>query len=297
MTRPAVAVALGLAAATAYGVASSLQHREAGHVQASNPFAPGLLVSLSKRPGWRLAMVADISAVACQGVALRFGAVILVQLFVVGALPLGVVLSSLRAHIRTSSRDVFGLLLCTGGLALSVPATTGLGLGHPAGAGAWTAATSIVAASSLGLVALARSRRVTAPLSLGVAAGITGGAGSVLLAVCAVGINNPVGLFRTAAPYAAVVCGLATLSLTQSAFQTGTIGAPLAALSITEPAAAVVLALVVLHQHLPGSATTVIPAAIGATAACCGVLLLAYDRSVESATNALVVQTDGGVMG
>ena len=297
MTRPAVAVVLGLSAAAAYGVASTLQHREALQVRASNPLAPGLLVSLAKRPAWLLALGADISAVALQGTALRFGAVVLVQLLVVAGLPIAVLLSSLLPGGRLSRQDLLGLVLCTGGLALAVPATTGVDLGHPAGAGAWTAAALVVGAATLALVGLARARASSGALALGVAAGITAGASSVLLAVCAAGVGRPLDLLSSAAPYAAVVGALATLSLTQSAFQTGAIGAPLAALSITEPAAAVVLAVAVLHQHLPASPSAVVPAAFGAAAAVGGVLLLAHVRSAASPADPLVVEGDGGVRG
>ncbi|GAC1608330.1 MAG: hypothetical protein NVS3B26_04790 [Mycobacteriales bacterium] len=292
-----MAVLLGLASATAYGVASNLQHREALHVQASNPLAPGLLVSLAKRPAWLLALGADISAVALQGAALRFGAVVLVQLLVVAGLPIAVLLSSLPPGSRLSRRDLLGLVLCTGGLVLAVPATTGVNLGHPAGPGAWTPAIAVVVAATLALVGLARARPSCGPVALGVAAGITAGASSVLLAVCAAGIDHPVHLLSSAAPYGAVVGALTTLSLTQSAFQTGAIGAPLAALSITEPAAAVVLALAVLHQHLPSAPSALVPAGIGAVVAVGGVVLLAHVSSAASPADPLVVEGNGRVGG
>lgn len=100
-----LAIAAGLAAATAYGVASSVQHDQVGHVAATNPLHPGLIGALTKRPIWLLGLAVDAAAVGLQAVALRYGPVVLVQLLVVGGLPIAVVLSARLAHLplQTSS--------------------------------------------------------------------------------------------------------------------------------------------------------------------------------------------------
>ncbi|GAC1611926.1 MAG: hypothetical protein NVS3B26_29660 [Mycobacteriales bacterium] len=274
MSHVAVAVATGLGAATAYGVASAVQHDQVGRLAAPGGFDPSLLTRLARRPLWLVGMGADVLAVALQAVALRFGPVALIQLLVVGGLPIAVVLSASFARARLTRRQVGGLVLCTAGLACAVPASTAVGLGHPAGRIAWVSAVGLAMVVIALLLIFASTRPGSAGPLQGVAAGIAAGTSSVLLAVCAARFGNLPGLLASPAPYAAAVSGLAALLLTQQAFQTGSLGAPLAALSVAEPAVAVVLAVSVLHQQLPSGAAVLAAGTLGVAAAVAGVLLL-----------------------
>lgn len=278
VSRTAVALVAGVASAIAYGVASAVQHNQAGQVEQGNPLNPGLLVMLARRPLWWLGLTADVVAVALQAVALRFGPVLLVQLLVVGGLPVAVVLSTAAARARPARRDLLGLLLCTGGLALAVPAFTSVPVGHPVSSGKGVVAGTTVGLAVLLLVGLARRRRASAPLATGVAAGIMAGASSVLLALVVARIGNPIGLATSAVPYAALGAGLLTLLLSQAAFQTGFLATPLAALSVTEPATAGVLAVTTLHERLPTATGALLAAVLGLSAAVAGVLVLAGTR-------------------
>lgn len=274
MTRTLIAVVAGTASAAAYGVASAVQHDQAGQVDRSNPLNPRLIGRLAQRPIWLLGLVADVIAVCLQAVALRYGAVVLVQLLVVGGLPVAVVLSAVSARVRLAGNEIRGLVLCTGGLALAVPGSTSVNLGHPAGAVAWLVASALVIASVITLVWVGRRRPQLAPAATGIAAGVTAGASSVLLAICAARIDHPLALLQTAVPYAALAVGLSTLLLSQAAFQTGSLGTPLAALSVTEPTVAVLLAFTVLHERLPLAPVTLTAAVVGVAAATAGVIVL-----------------------
>lgn len=275
MSNRALAVAVGLASAGAYGLASAIQHDQVGHVRPTSPLNPGLLAALARRPVWLLGLVVDAAAVALQALALRYGAVVLVQLLIVGGLPIAVVLAALAARQRLRTREVIGLVLCTGGLAVAVPASATVSIGHPAGPRLWTAGAALVAVAVLALVAVARGQPRAAPLATGVAAGITAGASSVLLAVCASRIGHPLALLASVVPYATLALGLSTLLLSQAAFQTGSLGTPLAALSVTEPAVAVMLAVTVLQERLPSAAAARLAGIVGTLAAVAGVLTLA----------------------
>lgn len=283
MSRTVLAVTAGLGSAVAYGVASAVQHDQAGRVAKGNPLNPDLIGRLARRPVWLLGMVVDISAVALQAVALRFGAVVLVQLLVVGGLPVAVVLSAVSARLRLVRSEVAGLALCTGGLALAVPGTASVNLGHPAGARAWLTVTVVVIGSVVGLVVVSQCRTELAPAATGIAAGITAGASSVLLAICTARIDHPVALLQTVVPYAALGLGLSTLLLSQAAFQTGSLGTPLAALSVAEPVVAVLLAVTVLHERLPVEPVAVSAAVVGGVAAVAGVLVLSRSARLTAA--------------
>ena len=108
----------------------------------------------------------------------------------------------------------------------------------------------------------------------GAGAGAVIGAGSVLLAVAANRWGDWSDLLTSWAPYAALAVGALGLLLAQVAFQTGDLGAPLAALSIVEPVVAVVLAVSVLHEDLPTSAAKVAMVIAGTVLSVAGVLAL-----------------------
>jgi drug/metabolite transporter (DMT)-like permease len=146
---------------------------------------------------------------------------------------------------------------------------------------AWVAAV-VATAVTAALLGLARVRPRLAGVATGAAAGIVTGAGSVLLAVCAGRLDRPKDLLLSIAPYAAVVVGLLGLLLSQVAFQTGDIGAPLATLSVLEPVTAVVLAVTVLHERLPSRhlGETAL-GGVGALLAVLGVVLLARTQAVR----------------
>lgn len=274
MSRTLLAVSAGLGAAAAYGVASAVQHDQAGQVDKGNPLDPDLIGRLAKRPIWLLGLVADAGAVGLQALALRYGAVVLVQLLVVGGLPIAVVLSAALARARLQRADVAGIVLCTGGLALAVPGTTAVGLGYASGTRVLLVMVAVVLAVVVCLVGAGQRRPGLAPAATGIAAGVTAGASSVLLAICATRADHPMALLHSVVPYATVALGLATLLLSQAAFQTGALGTPLAALSVTEPAVAVLLAITVLHEHLPTAPFAATAAMVGVMTAILGVVVL-----------------------
>ncbi len=269
MTVAAVSLALG--AAGLFGLASALQHQEAGKVQTS--VRPGLLVALVKRPLWVLGSLSDLGAVCLQAVALGLGSVALVQTLLVAGLPLAVVLSALLERRALHRHEVVGLGLCSLGLALLGPALSSTPSGHVPSRYAAAFAGSAVLTLVLPLLALREDPRFGG-LYAGVAAGAVIGAGSVLLAVAAGRFPDWSALLGSWAPYAAVLVGGLGLLLAQVAFQTGDLGAPLAALSVAEPVVAVFLAVTVLHESLPTSPGARTAALSGAALAVAGVLAL-----------------------
>lgn len=271
MSSTAGAVGAALGAAACFGLASALQHQEARAVESS--VSPGLLVTLAKRPLWLVGMVADLAAVALQALALGLGSVALVQTLLVAGLPLAAVLSALLAHRRLYRHEVVGLVLCSAGLALLGPALSSTPLGVAPSRSDAVVAGVIVAAAVLPLLAL-RGRPRFGGMFAGAAAGAVIGAASVLLAVAAGRFGHWSELFGSWALYGAAAVGVLGLMLAQVAFQTGDLGAPLAALSVVEPVVAVVLAAVVLHEHLPSSAGSQVAAVSGALLAVAGVLAL-----------------------
>ena len=279
---PLLAAGLALAAAASFGLASALQHLEAGRVDKRGALDPGLLTALARRPIWLLGIVADVLAVVLQAVALHFGAVALVQPLLVAGLPVAVLLSARYAGRALLGKERLGLLLCTGGLLLLAPATATTSLGIAPSRATATIAGVLLGAAAGALLLLAHRVPRLAPPATGTAAGAVIGAGSVLLAVSAGRTGDIPALLGSVAPYAALVVGLLGLLLSQAAFQTGALGAPLAALSVVEPVVAVLLAVTVLHERLPSGAADRAAAIVGALLAVAGVVALTRDEPVRA---------------
>ncbi len=279
---PLLAAGLALAAAASFGLASALQHLEAGRIDKRSALDPALLTALARRPTWLLGIIADVAAVALQAVALHFGAVALVQPLLVAGLPVAVLLSARYAGRALLGKERLGLLLCTGGLLLLAPATATTSLGAAPSRATATIAGVLLGAAAGALLLLARRVPRLAPPATGTAAGAVIGAGSVLLAVSAGRSGDLPALLRSVAPYAALVVGLLGLLLSQAAFQTGALGAPLAALSVVEPVVAVLLAVTVLHERLPSDAADRVAAIVGALLAVAGVIALTREDAVRT---------------
>ena len=271
-TGTAVGAALG--AALCFGVASAVQHGEAGEVERFAAYDPGLLTALARRPRWLAGVVADVLAVVLQAVALGNGPVALVQPLLVAGLPAAVLLSCLLARRLPARSELAGVALCTLGLGALAPATATAGLPVDPTRSAAALAGVLLAAATAALLLLARLRPGTAGVATGAAAGVAAGTAGVLLAVCAGRAGSPHELLTGLAPYATVAVGGLALLLAQAAFQTGAIGAPLATLSLVEPAVAVLLAVVLLSEHLPGTLASVTAAVLGTALAVAGVVVL-----------------------
>lgn len=265
------AVAASLGGAVLFGLASALQHQEARAVAPSAH--PSLLVTLARRPIWLAGMAADILAVGLQALALRLGSVALVQTLLVAGLPLAAALSALLARRRLRRHEVAGLVLSSVGLALLGPALASTPQGHSPDRPLALLAAGIVALLLVPLLALRRHPRIGGACA-GLAAGLVIGAGAVLIAVTVSRVGDWSQLFGSWALYAALAVGLLGLLLAQVAFQTGDLGAPLAALSLSEPVVAVILAVTVIDETPPSWSVT---AVIGALCAIAGVVTLCRD--------------------
>jgi drug/metabolite transporter (DMT)-like permease len=221
------AVLAALGAAALFAVASAVQHQEAHAV------APGssasLLLRLARRPLWLAGIACDAAAVALQAVALGLGSVPLVSALLVAGLPLAALLSAALQHRRMHRHEVVGMLLCAPGIALLAPALSSTPSGDDPSRSTALLAGVVLAAVTVPLLAL-RHRPRSGGAAAGTAAGVVIGAGSVLLAVAAGRWGDWSALFGSWAVYGAVAVGGLGLLLAQVAFQTGDLGAPLAAL-------------------------------------------------------------------
>jgi len=251
-----LAIGAALASATCFGIASAGQFAAVATTPTRGSLDVRLLTDLARRGRWWLAGAADILAVCLQYVALRGAPVALVQALLVLGLPIAVLLSG-RIALLTAA----GTVLTTAGIVVfaifqspQAPQVPGKG----------NVVLPILLA--LGAALLARGNRP--PVVTGLAAGVITGAASVLLASVAA---TPLGVVLLRPQiYAAAAVGLLALQVGQAALRAPQIGPSLAALTLSEPVTAVVLAIPALHQTPHVS----VAAVLGAVGASVGVIAL-----------------------
>lgn len=243
------AVVAALGAAVCYAVAAAVQQHEASQSSAGSGLS--LLVRLVRRPRWLAGVAATVVGAVLHVISLRLGPLALVQpVGVTGllfALPLGAALHGRRLHRRdlaAAAAVIAGLI----GLLASVQVHAGVPSISERASAALAVGTALLAwsATLLGrrLPAAARGAMLAA------AAGAAFGATSALVRVVAhqVGEVGPVSAMVGWTPAALIVIALLGLSLSQSAYQVGTLAAVEPALSVVDPVAAVVVGELLLGE-------------------------------------------------
>ena len=271
-TAGAVVAAVGSAAF--FGVASAREHHVASAAETRRALDPGLLVSLARNSAWLLAFGFELVAVGLQLLALRWGAVALVQPLLVLGLPLAVLVAARLKHQQLAAAEWVGISLCGAGvtvLALLLPESTS----QQAHSAAGTLPVLLFGLAVAGLAALPGRPAVT-----GAAAGIAAGVGTAALALCSERLTDIPALLTSWPPYVALVGGVLALQLGQAAFQGERLGAPLAAATLLEPVTAVMLSAAVLHQRLSTGALSLACSILATGAAAVGVVLLARHQPV-----------------
>jgi drug/metabolite transporter (DMT)-like permease len=255
----AVAIPFGVGSAAVYGTSIVVQHRIAQqHAGDGGLTSRAGLLKMIRHPTWLLAIAGDFVGFLLQIVALSTGPVVVIQPLVVLMLPISLLVSATLGWHRPRAGDYLGVVGVVGGLALF-----------------------------LGLIGAPGAERLPSPRVLGVAIGIVLGVGVVLCAV--VGGRHKVirgatygavagayfgtlavlvdaassraanagvsSLFTTPKgliPLAGIgLLGLGGIVLTQMSFQLGALAATLPANLASDPLTAVLLGVVLLHEHIP----------------------------------------------
>jgi drug/metabolite transporter (DMT)-like permease len=254
------AILLALAASFCTATASIAQRQGATSVQTTGGFDAGLIFSLARRPIWLVGIASMILGFVFQLIALRFGALALVQpiLAVELLLVFGYMAIAGRRRVRIKRRDWLAAAAMSVGLALF------LGLASPSGGRlhapgfAWL----LAGLATLGVVLLA----VAAAFGLGTRPGASASRRAALLG-CATGISwgfvaavikelsSHLGdglsaIFSTWSPYVLLVAGAATMLLASHALAAGPLAASQPGFTILDPLAAALLGLFLFGEHI-----------------------------------------------
>jgi drug/metabolite transporter (DMT)-like permease len=256
------AILLAVAASFCTATASVAQRQGARQVRTTRRFDAGLILRLAHQPVWLLGIVSMILGFGFQLMALRFGALALVQPIMALELLLvfGYMAFAGRRRLRIRRRD----WLAAGAMSASVAAFLALASpsgGRPHAPGqAWLLAGLV----TLGIVLLAvatsfrRGSRAAVSSSrraavLGAATGISWGFVAAVIKELSSHIGAGAGaVFSTWSPYLLLAAGAAAMLLASHALAAGPLAASQPGFTVLDPLAAILLGVFLFGEHIRG---------------------------------------------
>jgi drug/metabolite transporter (DMT)-like permease len=267
------AVALSLAAAALFAVATNLHRGAASAVPMQEVGPVRLLLRLLRTPLWLLGSFAALVALGLHTAALRFGTVIVVQAVLSTGLVLALALEAYRERRRPHRGEVGAWLLVVTGIVLV------LSLGRPQGGrhiGTVAIVASLLTAVAVAAVGLLVGRtRLPRP----VVAIVMGGAAGACFALDAVFLKGVAGSAGHLGTWPALLdlAGFLVASVlgnlvVQRAYQQAPLRHVLPAVTAADPVAAAVIGVVILHEHLPAGPLAVVGLLAGLAAMVIGIV-------------------------
>lgn len=248
MGPPAVILVLGVLAGLLLGSGWVVQQRVARTAPSSERLSLRLLADLVRRPPWLGGIALMVGGQVIGALALANGSVVVVEPLLSTNLLFAFVIASVLSRRRPSLLFMLGGVLVSGGISgfdVLVRSTRAT-----AGAPGWTVALGLGLTTLVALLLAAAGRlspRALAPPMLwGAAAGVFFGMQDVLTSRTLEHFGPSV--FASFLPYALVAAAVAGLTLAESAFSAGPIGANLAPLTIAEPVTGIALGAAVYRS-------------------------------------------------
>jgi hypothetical protein len=290
--RIAITVACAVAASFSYALSNVLQQSEAERVASEHALRLGLLARLARRPRWLVGIAADVGGYVFEALALAAGAVVLVEPILSTALLLSLFLGAVLNKRRVGRSSWLAAVALAAGVALFLNQVSPTGGRATAPPRLWL----LTGVPLLAIVAvcIGAARVTSGPTRaalLGAGAGVAFGASAVLtkgfVHFLGDGVFAWVGHWE---PYALAVCSIGGLVLSQSAFQTGSLGAALGGEQVMQPLTGVALGVGLLNEEV-GTTGLLQPLAIAVAlvALVWGVVTLAQVEHQTMATTAVRV--------
>ncbi|MCU1487379.1 MAG: hypothetical protein JWN67_4125 [Actinomycetia bacterium] len=247
-----MSIALALLSALAFGAGMTLQQRGARTIPFEHALRASMLRRLLTRKVWLAGIAVSGVGFLAQLLALRTGALVVVQPIVTSALVVCLAITAWYDREPLGGRSWGAITAVVAGVAVFLLA----GTAHQGATAALS--TPALGAASLafaGLTAIcARHARTGAGLARAVAVGAAAGLGNAYVAVlgraAADALHHGVGaLLRSPYPYALGAAAVITVLLVQAIYQAGrpTLSLPIA--TMTEAVGSLVLAITVLHER------------------------------------------------
>lgn len=280
----AVAVLAALAAAMSFAWAAILQQEAALAAPEDKALRLSLITELLRRPKWIAGITLLVVGYGFQLVALAYGPVALVQPIVITELAFAVPFAMARRHRSAGRREWAGI----GGVLLGVCvflviASPQSGNPHQGGASWLLGLLPVAIAMAVAVRLGAQTRGPVRATSLGAAAGLAFGVLAVLSKSIAYAAHEGAGQVLTSWPlYAAIICGIGALVLSQSAYQAGPLAYSMPVVAIVEPMVAVMLGATILGEQIFLGGPAVFIELLAVVLACAGIRLLTTSPIVLS---------------
>jgi hypothetical protein len=275
------AILFGLVAAVLYGIGAAVQQQHAALAPAAAAGRPRLLLHLARQPLWVAGAVIQGTGFILHAVALRFGALAIVQMLVATSLIVSVIVVRIRSGQKQSIAAWTAATTVVAGVAVFLLLTTPPA--HPPGhahhaprpqvlAAALTLAIVTVAVTVAGL----RASGVRRAGLLAAGAGLIDTAMAVATMVFTHVVSNGlVAIVVSWSTYALIACGLGSLLITQTAFQAGHPLIALPVLAAVTPAASVAVGFGLLEETIRMGTGNVAGAGLAVLATSIGLAVLA----------------------
>jgi drug/metabolite transporter (DMT)-like permease len=279
-----VAITSALAAAISFAFAALLQQESAQLVDPEKAMSFKLLFDLLRRARWIGGFALMLTGFGLQAFALANGPVALVQPIVTMELALAIPLGIARRRKRAGLREWLGIVTVCVGISLflliSYPAE---GTPDP-NLNQWLAALIPIGAVAAAVAAFgAVQRGPRRAMALGASAGIAFGALSALTKTTTYLATKGVGhVFTSWQPYAAIGVGIASLVISQSAYQAGPLAYSMPFVGVFEPMVAVLIGETILNEQIQLSAPLLAAEVLAAGIAVMGIVLLTTSATVLS---------------
>lgn len=278
---PLTAVVVALASALILGTSAVIEQRGTQLVKPRKILSPRLFLDLARQPLWLAGIAANVAGFALQVVALRFGALALVEPILVCDLIFAVLISAALRKIWDPVM-IGGVVACAAGVAGF------LAIARPSGG---TTSVSLAAALPLTLglavvlavcLAVARVHRNARPLALALACGIYYGAAAFLVKLVTAEFGGGLaGVFGHWPVYALAIVGPVGFLLNQNAYQQGILIAPvLAIITACDPLVSISLASVFLREKLASSPAGIAGEAGSLLLMTAGIVVIAHHAPV-----------------
>lgn len=255
-----IVVLLGLGAALAFALSSSLKHVSAGHHPDAQSMGPRKLARFAQamlsHPLWLGAIGCDVVGLGLQVTALHLGALVVVQPLLVTGLVFALLLRRFYDRHHIGRRQVVWAVVLSAALAgFVILATTGHNPIRPERADRLPAVVAGICGALLAgaCVELGRRQRDEGRSAalLGIAVGIIYAATAALLkGVTDVALKGPVALLSSWQLYTVAVIGATGLLLNQLAFQAGPLTASLPATATVDPLLSIVVGVFVYDEQI-----------------------------------------------
>jgi drug/metabolite transporter (DMT)-like permease len=247
-----LAAALALVAAVLFAVASAVQQGAAADVPPEQARGVRLLLVLLRRPRWWAGTGSDAAGYAAQAAALGLGSLLLVQPLLVTTLLFALPLSARWAQRPMRRSDWGWAVVLAGALAVFVVSGEPTAGVDRAGLRQWLPAAAVLglvlATCLLGaVIRRGTTRALLLAVATGVVYGVTAALTKGVVSVLDDGLTTLATSWET---YALLGCLVGGTLLQQSAFQAGSLGASLPAVTVGEPVVGVAIGVVVLGEQL-----------------------------------------------